>query len=481
MTRFDLGTADRLGGGHRLPAGSLLDVDLNRRLANYKRRVAGRYRAVKPDELDRIDSGELYISPKVDGELWFLVADEGEVYLTSPKGRIIVGDIPILEEARTKLLPRVSRTTILAGEFFAIRQGGRPRVYDLAHAVAQQEVARLGFFAFDLLEGGDATGPEHPEDYAERITTIQRLTEGGKRLRAIKTHVTDRKELMPLYTEYVESGKAEGLVVRNASKTYKVKPVFHLDAVIVGYTKRAEEPDQVRSLLLAVLRPDGVYQLVGSVGNMGDSAQRAKLFSLLSPLVTDSSFRFASSTGALFRFVSPEHVAEIQVTDLENEGSSGRPITRMTLTFDAKEGWSGVQQLPGVSLIHPVLTRLREDKSPDEIDVRAAQLLERIQLQDAERRAQKTRLPQSEVLRREVYVKPTKGLLAIRKLLVWKTHKDTISPDYPAFVVHFTDYSPGRKVPLKRTVRLAPDLETAETLAEELLAANIKSGWERRD
>ena len=31
--------------------------------------------------------------------------------------------------------------------------------------------------------------------------------------------------------------------------------------------------------------------------------------------------------------------------------------------------------------------------------------------------------------------------------------------------------------PLKREVRLAPTLTTAETLAEDMIAANIKRGW----
>ena len=43
--------------------------------------------------------------------------------------------------------------------------------------------------------------------------------------------------------------------------------------------------------------------------------------------------------------------------------------------------------------------------------------------------------------------------------------------------MHFTDYSPGRKDPLKRTVRLAPDETTATAIAEDMLASEIKKGW----
>ena len=86
-------------------------------------------------------------------------------------------------------------------------------------------------------------------------------------------------------------------------------------------------------------------------------------------------------------------------------------------------------------------------------------------------------LPASEVLRREVYVQHKGDKHGVRKLLVFQTHKEALDASYPAYVVHFTDYSAGRKDPLKRTVRLAPTAEAAEALAEDLLQANIKKGW----
>ena len=87
------------------------------------------------------------------------------------------------------------------------------------------------------------------------------------------------------------------------------------------------------------------------------------------------------------------------------------------------------------------------------------------------------RLPASEVIRREVYTKTTKGKVAVRKLLIWKTGKDALDPRYPAYVVHWTDYSPGRRDPIKRTVRPAPDEAEATALGDELITKNIKRGW----
>ena len=70
-----------------------------------------------------------------------------------------------------------------------------------------------------------------------------------------------------------------------------------------------------------------------------------------------------------------------------------------------------------------------------------------------------------------------KGVVAVRKLLVWKTNKETVSSAYPAYVVHWTDFSPGRGSPLNREVKLAPDEETAMKISVALIEENIKKGW----
>jgi hypothetical protein len=63
---------------------------------------------------------------------------------------------------------------------------------------------------------------------------------------------------------------------------------------------------------------------------------------------------------------------------------------------------------------------------------------------------------------------------------MWKTNKSGIDPDFPAYVVHWTDYSAGRGTPLEREVRTAPTAELAETIAAKLIEENVKKGWEER-
>jgi hypothetical protein len=131
----------------------------------------------------------------------------------------------------------------------------------------------------------------------------------------------------------------------------------------------------------------------------------------------------------------------------------------------------------GVTLIHPRWARSRDDKQATGVDVRMAQLDARCPTPGVDQAAEATVLPESTVLRREVYVKASKGKQMVRKLLVWCTNKHETDPRYPAYVVHCTDYSPTRKDPLKREVRLAPREDVAMSIADEWITQNIKRGW----
>lgn len=81
----------------------------------------------------------------------------------------------------------------------------------------------------------------------------------------------------------------------------------------------------------------------------------------------------------------------------------------------------------------------------------------------------------SSVIRRQVWTKEGAGKVDVRKLVVWKTNKEAAG--YPAFVVHWTDYSSTRKSPLDREVRLAPSEKEALKIAEAMIVENVKKGW----
>ena len=88
-----------LSTGRYHPAGSVDDGDLLGRLQIYRKRVASAYRGLKGSELGDLPPGEFHVSPKVDGELWFLVKKDDVVALVASNGRVLSGDLPLLKEA----------------------------------------------------------------------------------------------------------------------------------------------------------------------------------------------------------------------------------------------------------------------------------------------------------------------------------------------------------------------------------------------
>jgi len=204
--------------------------------------------------------------------------------------------------------------------------------------------------------------------------------------------------------------------------------------------------------------------------------QRLEFMRQVREMHVDSGYRHANSKGALYRFVRPEIIIEVRLTDVQSETSSGDPIRRMVLDY-VGGAYRPLRQLPGVSILHPVFMRVRDDKSVNPTDLRVAQVLERCLVEALDEHAEPLDLPPSEILRREVYTKTTKGVVAVRKLVMWKTNKQESDPSYPAYVVHFTDYSAGRKDPLQREVRVAPSQDVASKIADAMIEANIKKGW----
>ena len=91
--------------------------------------------------------------------------------------------------------------------------------------------------------------------------------------------------------------------------------------------------------------------------------------------------------------------------------------------------------------------------------------------------ASQMKLPQSEVLKREVFTKTLKGNTMVRKLLLWKTNKESDGGNFPAYVAYFTDFSPNRATPLERDIRISNSREQIEQLWQAMKEENIVKGW----
>lgn len=488
MALFSTNKAEALGKGQLSPEGSVTDADLAALLLNYKRGVASRYIAATSTEIeDLVPRGELHVSKKIDGQIWYAVLEAGDAFLASPKGKVISGDHPIIAELK-KHAKKVVGRIVIPGELFAVGDNDRIRCGDIANAMGggkKAQVARMRFAAFDYIaepktdEEKDSDDDSDPFAYGPRLEALEGLFAKGKLVTHAPSEVVKgASAVRELYEQWVAKGNEEGLVVRSAKqRPIKIKPDIHIDAVVIGYTIRREDPEQCSSMLLGLMRPDGKIQELGSCGNLGEAAKRKEFLTMLAKLNVDSGYRRASSSGALYQFIDPTIVVEIKATDIQPDNSSGDPIRRMVLEYGKASGWKRLRKMPVASMLHPVFVRIREDKSLNETDIRMSQLDEHIYVRDSAATVEELSFEKSSVIRREVYTKASKGKMMVRKLVMWKSNKEAIDAAYSPYVVHFTDYSPGRKDPLKREVRLAGTEVKAMAIGDGMIADNIKKGW----
>ena len=461
------------GSGRTAPAGSIVDSALAARISAFKRNVAGSYHGIAPDDIETaLPPGPYTVSEKVDGETWFLHCDAATTTLLSPSEKAVTG-IPITKEAKRIL---GTWTGLLAGELYAETRRGRPRVFDLhaamgGGAIAQTE--RLRFAAFDILDDNGTNAQSLA--YEDRVQRLQALLADGTLVHAVSFEIlTSPAEVAAAFERIVVQGGAEGIVVHAlGGRVYKVKPEITIDAVVVGF---GAGDNGIHELLLGLQRPDGTYQLIGRVRTGWSNNEKKELAARLQHLECESAYRKVTDHGTLCRWVRPELVAEIRCNDLLVANTRDEAIRRMAMSYRDQEGWKPLGPSPAVSMINSVFLRVRDDKRAKRPDIRFEQVSDLVPIREAA--VASSELPSSELVRREVYRKPTPVGPAVRKLVAWKTNKHQIDPAYPAYVVHFTDYSPGRKEPLKIEVRVASSLESLHAFADDWLAQKIKRGWE---
>jgi hypothetical protein len=203
------------------------------------------------------------------------------------------------------------------------------------------------------------------------------------------------------------------------------------------------------------------------------------MLSDLKDMVVDSEYAEVNSDHVAYQMVQPSWIVEISCLDLVSQTTRGGPVNRMVLDFSSngKDEYHVVRRLPLAAVISPQFVRRREDKAPRPDDVRIEQVSDRVEVQLADRDARQMTMPASRMLRREVYTKAAKGETMVRKFVMWQTNKETHSDEYPAYVVHYTDFSPNRQTPLEREVRISSSLEQITGLWDRLKDENVKKGW----
>lgn len=101
-------------------------------------------------------------------------------------------------------------------------------------------------------------------------------------------HATTKDEVVAFWKQSVEQQGYEGLVVRTNNNTFKIKPFAELDAVIVGINKKTSygksnlfAQNQITSLHLALMTPEGYFVEIGDVASGIDHQLRSTLWKLM--------------------------------------------------------------------------------------------------------------------------------------------------------------------------------------------------------
>jgi hypothetical protein len=470
----------RLGGYATGPATAIADPGLWPRVQEYRRLMSSRMTAIARDEMKaRLPSGEVHVSRKVDGEFTVLVLADDEAFTLNPGGTVRYG-LPAIVEAQALAAKAGVKNALVAGELYLAHPGGgRTRVHDATMALRQprkEDIGNIHFAAFDVLE-------PRASAYAETWNRLTTMFAGGTTAYPVEGFFTRKLEDVDTkFRAWVEGEGAEGVVVRSDSAgLFKVKSRFTLDVVVVGFAEGLDDrKGMIHDLLTAVVRPDGTYQILTRVGGGFSDDERRAILSDLKDFAVASDYTEVSPDHLAYQMVRPDWVIEIACIDLMSATTRGGPIERMVLSYDAAASkYEIVRRLPLAAIIAPNYVRRRDDKRPGPDATGLKQVTDLVEIPLAERDARGLALNRSEIVRREVYTKVMRGQTMVRKLLLWKTNKERDSDEYPAYVLYVTDFSPNRREPLEREVRIGASLEDMERMWDELKKDRIVSGWAR--
>jgi ATP dependent DNA ligase-like protein len=462
-------------------AADLGDPKLQNKAQDYKRRLSAAMRAVSGEDIGRVPAGKgTFVSRKYDGEFAYVVFDGTNAISLHPSGTVRSG-LPCLEEAAKGLKKAKVKSCILAAEYYLLDTAAESRSLEqvlgvLRNPGSKKELDRLALAVFDVVEvDGKAVNA------TTAFRDLDKWFGKGKNVHPVEHKSATKSEtIMETYVDWVVGEGAEGIVVRNDKGAYyKVKLRHNLDVAVIGFSEGTENrKGMLHDLLVAVVRPDGTFQELTRVGGGFSESGRKELLKDLQKRVVPSEYVAVNNDYVAYDMIKPGPVIEISCLDMIAERTKGGPVNRMVLEWTGKK-YAALSRMPLVSVISPQFVRLRDDKEAGIEETSISQVTDQVKVSDATKPAQNTgKLNPSKLIERTVYTKVMKENTMVRKLLLWKTNKED-TPDFPAYVVYLTDFSPNRKTPLERDIKVASTEKIARNLFKEMADKNFVGGWEK--
>lgn len=459
---------------------NLSDQGLIAAVREYKRGTSGRMYPLDKEAISKkVVNSDFWVSRKIDGEFTVFYKKGDDLFTLNPGGTVRVG-LPWMQEAAKKLEEMKISDAAFVGELYVKKANGeRSRVHDIVSVArnpqSDEELEQIAFAVFDVMSIDETN--YSTSDYAEVWESIEKNV-SGERFHPVESQmVSTSANIKQIYEKWVEEERAEGVVARSESAGFfKIKPKHTLDVVVLGFTESTGDREgMLHDILVGLKRADGSLQTLTKVGGGFSDDQRREILSDLKDQVVESEYAEVNSDHVAYQMVEPDKVVEISCLDLVSETTRGGSINRMVLDFDGE--YKVIRRLPLASVISPQFIRFRDDKSVVPEDIGIEQIAKIVDVASFETNAKELVFPKSEILSRSVYTKIAKESTMVRKFVVFKTNKENLSEEYPAYVFHYTDFSPNRKNPMAREVRVSASLAQITAIRDQFVADNIKKGW----
>ena len=459
-------------------ADAFADPTILAKTQDYKRRLSGQMRPISAEDMAKIPAASgYYATRKYDGEFILLVFDGKNVLSVNPRGTVR-GGLPAYDEAAKLLIKSKVKNCILGAEVYHESEKAKAsKVYQVSRVLRSpasvEDLGTLSLAIFDIVEfNGDAVPSTE-----EVFTLLDKWFAKGKKVKPVEYKVLKNVDALPeVFKTWVTKGGSEGLVLRHdQAGWYKIKERHNLDVAIIGYSEGTDDrKGLLHDMLVGLMRNDGTFHEFARVGGGFTTDDRRNIAAQLKRRVVPSDYVAVNNDYVAYEMIAPGPVVEISLLDLIAESSKGDPINKMVLEFDG-EKYAALSRLPLASVISPQFVRIRDDKEANVEDVNIRQLGAFMDVPEMEKSALDSLAPESKLIEREVYTKVMKGQTMVRKLLLWKTNKEK-GFDFPAYVVYLTDFSPNRKTPLERDIRVAK----TEKIAREMVRRDRRRKIRRR-
>ena len=445
-------------------------MDIAELLINYKHNVASKYLPVRGDQIGTrvFEMEKYYLSTKIDGHLCFIFKEGNNISILSHNNK------PFDRTELNKELESILKDQegLFVGEIHLHHENKRTRSYDLTKEISNDK-SDIRIAIFDILKLKDKEFPSNDWNNKKNILS-EIFPKSGIIFYLDEVELNSRKDIEVEFQKRAIDLNLEGVVVRGESgPVFKIKQYLSFDLVVLGYVNgHANDFSLLKEILIGVMIDKNKFLSVGIVVNGFTVSERETLSVDFEKIKVESDSIQVSNSKLPFTMIEPKYIVEIESTDIITSNSDGF-IKRPLLIFN--NNFLLDKYSNSISLTTPVFKKFRQDKKVNEKDIGLNQITRVVDIID--KVEEENNKSASELIKREVYVKITKGFKMVKKFLVWDTK--AVLNDYPKYVFYKIDYSPSRKDKMKRDIKVSNDEEQIMKIFDAEIETDIKSGWEK--